>query len=125
MKNKGFTLVEMMTVLVILSLLIGIGIFTVNNIQKGASENYYHSMEDTLKIAGNDYFTDNRGDRPIDDYNYVTLETLQDHEYLERLRTYDKKSNCDSTSGVFIYNTDDGTDYEVCLKCGDFSSDGP
>ena len=125
MKNKGFTLVEMMAVLVILSLLIGIGILTVNNIQKGASENYYHSMEDTLKIAGNDYFADNRGDRPIDDYNYVTLETLQDHEYLEKLRTYDKKSDCDSSSGVFIYNTDDGTDYEVCLKCGDFHSNGP
>ena len=123
--NKGFTLVEMMAVLVILSLLIGIGIYTVNNIKRGAADNYYVSMEDTLKIAGNDYFTDNRGDRPIDDYNFVNLETLQNHEYLEQLRTYDKKSKCDPTSGVYIYNTDAGTDYEVCLKCGEFSSDGP
>ncbi|MBP5684404.1 MAG: type II secretion system protein, partial [Bacilli bacterium] len=44
MKNKGFTLVEMMAVLVILSLLIGIGIYTVNNIKRGAADNYYVSM---------------------------------------------------------------------------------
>ena len=52
MKNKGFTLVEMLAVLVILGLLIGIGVFTVNNIKDNAEKNYYVSMEDTLKIAG-------------------------------------------------------------------------
>jgi prepilin-type N-terminal cleavage/methylation domain-containing protein len=125
MKNKGFTLVEMLTVLVILGLLIGIGVFTVNNIRDNAEKNYYVSMEDTLKIAGNDYFNDNREDRPIDDYNFVSLETLEDHEYLDALKTYDKKEDCDKSSGVYIYNTEDGNAYEVCLKCGIHKSTGP
>ena len=125
MKNKGFTLVEMLAVLLILGLLIGIGIFTVNNIKDNAEKNYYVSMEDTLQIAGNDYFNDNRGDRPIDDYNFVSLETLEDHEYLDVLKTYDKKENCDKSSGVYIYNTDTGNEYEVCLKCGIHKSTGP
>ncbi len=124
MKNKGFTLVEMLAVLVILGLLIGIGVFTVNNIRDNAEKNYYVSMEDTLKIAGNDYFNDNREDRPIDDYNFVSLETLEDHEYLDVLKTYDKKEDCDKSSGVYIYNTETGNEYEVCLKCGIHKSTG-
>ena len=124
MKNKGFTLVEMLAVLVILGLLIGIGVFTVSNIKDNAEKNYYVSMEDTLKIAGNDYFNDNREDRPIDDYNFVSLETLEEHSYLDSLKTYDKKENCDKSSGVYIYNTENGNEYEVCLKCGIHKSTG-
>jgi len=124
MKNKGFTLVEMLAVLVILGLLIGIGVFTVDRIKDNAEKNYYVSMEDTLKIAGNDYFNDNREDRPIDDYNFVSLETLEEHSYLDPLKTYDKKENCDKSSGVYIYNTENGNEYEVCLKCGIHKSTG-
>ena len=125
MKNRGFTLVEMLVVLVILGLLVVIGIFTVNNIQKNAEENYYRSMESTLKIAGNDYFNDNREDLPIDDYNVVKIDRLIEHNYIEQLKTYDKKENCNPESGVYIYNTDTGNEYEVCLICGEYKSNGP
>ena len=70
MKNKGFTLVELLATMVILAILILIGTMTVSNIFDNSKENYYKSMENTLGIAGNEFFNDNRDDKPIDDYNY-------------------------------------------------------
>ena len=124
MKNKGFTLVELLAAMVILAILIMIGVMTVSNVFDNTKENYYTSMENTLNIAGNEFFNDNRQEKPIDDYNFVDLATLQEHEYLEELMTYDNKEKCDPKSGVFIFNDNDHTGYEVCLICGDHKSKG-
>jgi len=125
MNRKGFTLIELLAVIAILGLLISIGIYALGNITDNAKEKYYESMESTLLIAGNDYFNDNREDRPIDDYNFVSLDTLVNHEYLEPLKLYNSNTQCDPKSGVYIYNTDNGNEYESCLICGDYkTSDG-
>ena len=124
MKNKGFTLVELLATMVILAILILIGTMTVSNIFDNSKENYYKSMENTLGIAGNEFFNDNRDDKPIDDYNFVDLKTLQEHEYLEELKTFDGKDLCDDSTGVYIYNDDNGNNYEVCLVCGEYKSKG-
>ena len=124
MNNKGFTLVELLATIAILGILIGIGTMVVNNITDNTKINYYKSEENTLAIAGNEYFNDNRDDKPIDDYNFVDLKTLQEHEYLEELKTHDGKELCSEESGVYIYN-DNGTSYETCLICGDYRSPGP
>ena len=124
MKNKGFTLVELLAAMVILAILIMIGVMTVSNVFDNTKDNYYKSMENTLNIAGNEFFNDNRQEKPIDDYNFVDLATLQEHEYLEELMTYDNKEKCDPKSGVFIFNDNDHTGYEVCLICGDHKSKG-
>ena len=52
------------------------------------------------------------------------IDTLINHEYIDELKTYDKKEKCDSNSGVYIFNTENGNDYEVCLICGDYRSSG-
>ena len=124
MKNKGFTLVELLATIAILGILLTIGFMVVNNITDNTKISYYKSEENTLAIAGNEYFNDNRDDKPIDDYNFVDLKTLQEHEYLEELKTYDGKEPCSEESGVYIYN-DNGTSYETCLICGDYRSPGP
>ena len=124
MKDKGFTLVELLAAMVILALLIFIGTMTVSNIFDNTKDNYYKSLENTLNIAGNEYFSDNRADRPIDDYNFVDMETLVDHEYMDELTTYDGKDKCSNETGVYIYNDGDENRYEACLVCGEYKSEG-
>ena len=118
MKDKGFTLVELLAAMVILALLIFIGTMTVSNIFDNTKDNYYKSLENTLNIAGNEYFSDNRADRPIDDYNFVDMETLVEHEYMDELTTYDGKDKCSNETGVYIYNDGNENRYEACLVCG-------
>ena len=120
MKDKGFTLVELLAAITILGILLFIGVVAITNVFDNSKVNYYKSMENTLSIAGNEYFNDNRDDKPIDDYNFVDIKTLENHNYIEELKTYDGKESCDSSSGVYIYNTDNGSGYEVCLICGDY-----
>ena len=124
MKDKGFTLVELLAAMVILALLIFVGTMTVSNIFDNTKDNYYKSLENTLSIAGNEYFNDNREDRPVDDYNFVDMETLVNHEYMEELKTYDGKDKCKSETGVYIYNEGNDNGYEVCLVCGEYKSEG-
>ncbi len=124
MKNKGFTIVELLAVILILALLMTVGMYTVTNINDNAETRYYETMENTLKIAGNDYFNDNRADRPIDDYNFISMNTLVDHEYMDSLTKYNSTDKCDVKSGIYIYNTSSGNEYEVCLICDDYKSDG-
>ena len=80
MKDKGFTLVELLATMVILAILILVGTMTVSNIFDNSKDNYYKSLENTLSIAGNESFNDNREDKPIDDYNFADMETLVEHE---------------------------------------------
>ena len=124
MKDKGFTLVELLATMVILAILILVGTMTVSNIFENSKDNYYKSLENILSIAGNEYFNDNREDKPIDDYNFVDMDTLVSHEYMEELKTFDGKETCKSETGVFIYNDSETTGYEVCLVCGDYKSGG-
>ncbi len=124
MKDKGFTLVELLATMVILAILILIGTMTVSNIFDNSKNNYYKSLENTLSIAGNEYFNDNREDKPIDDYNFVNMDTLVSHEYMDELKTYDGKESCKSETGVYIYNDGNDNGYEVCLVCGDYKSPG-
>ena len=124
MKDKGFTLVELLAAMVILALLIFVGTMTVSNIFDNTKDNYYRSLENTLSIAGNEYFNDNREDRPIDDYNFVDMETLVSHEYMDELMTYDGKEKCSSETGVYIYNEGNENQYEVCLVCDEYKSEG-
>ncbi len=124
MKNKGFTILELLAVIVVLGLLMMAGMYTVNNLNSQSKDKYYETMENTLKIAGNDYFNDNRADRPVDDYNFVSMDTLIDHEYMDELKEYQTNNKCDNHTGVFIYNSGATNQYEVCLICGEYRSNG-
>lgn len=124
MKRNGFTLIELLAVILIIAMLGGIGIISYRTVFSSAEERYYNSVENSILLAGNDYFEDHRDELPVgDEYRMVLLSTLIDTKYIDSI-TDTKGLHC-SEGGVYAYRENNKFKYEVCLKnCGGYSSHG-
>ena len=122
--KKGFTILELLVSLVIIALIGGIGILSYNYIFGVASDNYYKTIENSLKLSGNEYFTHNREELPIKGYSVVSLDDLVNGNYISPVK--DKKGeNCERGDVYVTRNSDTNTyDYEVCLNCLGYESEG-
>ena len=59
--KKGFTLVELLAIIVIIGILGTIGIAVYNNVQKEAKHKLYDEQLETIKSAVRTYITENEG----------------------------------------------------------------
>ena len=127
MNNKGFTIIELLVGFLILALVSGIGIVSYNSITDRVEKNYYETMENELLLAGNEYFSNYRGNKPLTGYNKVDISKLIDNKYIEKLKDTDGKE-CkvpnNEESSVYIYKNENDYLYEVCLICNDYKSKG-
>ena len=99
-KNKmGFTFIELLSAIVILSVLMTVGVVAVTRFLESSKEKYYRSQEDLITLAGKQYFTDYRSQLPkeVGAKNSVTLETLYAQKYLDRVKDYSGKM-CETTT---------------------------
>lgn len=154
MNRKGFSLIELLAAVSILSILMGIAIAAITKYQIKARNSVYETHEKNLKSAAENYLLDNMGEIPEkDDAAGLKLEatTLIDNQYLETLNDpVSKKSNCDEETYVIVKNNGDITnstdsissyydengdliksntknldlEYKICLKCSDYISSG-
>lgn len=62
LNNKGFTLVEVLAVVVILSLLVIMVVPNVNSLIKQNNNNAYNNLKDNILVASKIYLSDNRYD---------------------------------------------------------------
>ena len=123
MKNKkGFTITELLTVFVIMSIIAGIGIVVYNSFIEKAENDYYHTIETSLLLAGNSYFQDNRRELPVNSYASVPIKKLMEQNYIELIK--DKNGNLCETGNVYIYQDGDKYSYEACIECGEYKSSG-
>lgn len=120
--KKGFTLIEILASIVILSILMAIGIISYRYIINDAEKRYYETLEQELLMVGNDYYNDNLIDRPLTGYNSVDIDKLIENNYIEKLKDHSGKDTC--TGQVFIYKEDDKYEYEACLICENYQSSG-
>lgn len=108
MSKKGFTLVELLAVILIIGAL---AILIVPNvaryINKGYDE-YYSALEKQLKIAANDYIIEH----PNDEVKKLSTTTLLQQNYLTNEIT-DKSSKSCNASYVLV----EDNNYNVCLIC--------
>lgn len=121
--NKGFTLVELLAVIVILAVIGGIGIVSYTSIVKKSEKDYYINLADNVELGASNYFKDNRSKRPgIDSVcSKVSLNTLINEKYLEKV-VDTRGNNCDlNNSFVFIKrNSSNNYEYETTLICDDY-----
>ena len=129
--NKGFTLVELLAVIVILSIVMGIGVVTFSSITNKSNDDYYHNLEINLEMAASNYFSDYRSLRPAINISSeetnacssVSLQTLVDNNYIESVNDANGKTCSLDNSKVYIKrNENKQYEYKVQLSCDSYSN---
>ena len=101
-KHAGFTLVELLAVIVILAILSSLAIVSYNKIVEKSKKAYYKTEEEMLNNAGKEFFNDNKGKLPTagGEKSCVSLNTLIKFRYIEKILDYNKKACNVNTSKV-------------------------
>ena len=113
MNKKGFTLVELLGVIVILFVVYGIAVIGYKNVSSKIKQTYYDGQEEIILQSASDYYSYEKND----DIKEINVEELINNGYLEKV--YDRNNNlCDlDNSKVIIEKDDNNTKYTVCLIC--------
>ena len=118
--KRGFTMVELLAVIVILGILTTLVILSFSNLTERSREEYYNSQEDMLILAAQEYFADYRSRLPknIGEVVSVTVQTLVSLDYIDEVMSYENEL-CDlENSEVKVLKVSDKEyQYEVSLIC--------
>ena len=122
--KKGFTIIELIITIVIIAIIGGIGILAYNTIFASASTSYYKTVENSILLSGTEYFEKNREELPIKGYSIVSLDNLEEGNYISPVK--DKNGNQCEKGDVYVIRDSKTNqyEYEVCLKCSEYESDG-
>ena len=145
MRKKGFTLIEMLAVIIIFGVIIGIGVTSYSKYLTSSRKKSYNIAENSMKAAATDAIADcltgNGKDREfcknhnlVDDqyeYELVYLNELVNDDYMDSIRDpYNTDLLCSEDSYVYITNKADTNqvnnanfDYKVCLICSKYKSE--
>ena len=118
MNNKGFTLIEVVTAVVIMSLLGTIAVTSMMSVLKSGNDKYYKNQEDMVIVAEKEYYSDHKGELPIEsDTSTITLDELIESDYIDTVK--DSKGNiCNGKSTVTVSKIDkEKYKYKVELDC--------
>ena len=120
MKKKGFTLVEVLAVIVIVGILLVIAVPQVLSMIKRGTRSYYHGIENDMKVAGVDYMETYRTllPREIGNTSVVTLEELINSDYIDEVK--DEKGNTCTGKVAIVKTKKNSYKYYSCLICGDY-----
>lgn len=123
--KKGFTMIEMLAVVIILALLLAIAVPAVSKQLGGFRVDYYDSLETSVLTSGEDYFLDKKFSRPSEllNSNVVTVEELVNSGYLDEEVIDYGGSSCDANNSyvVIVKVGVNKYEYATCLEC---SGDG-
>lgn len=123
--KNGFTMVELLAVIVILGILAIISITAVQGIIAKAKERYYKSQEENMVMAAQSYLKNNNTQQPkvSGQTRTIKLNTLYSSKYIDKVVDY-KKETCDGAeSYVKAFKYEDDIYYTAYLKCPNYTTD--
>ncbi len=138
--KKGFTLVEMLSVMVILAVLIGLAVPAYYTYIRSAEKEAYRSAEKDLTDSattamlecvndrGNEFCRDKKFPQNDNEYIKLTMKELIESSYMDPVHDpKNRKKYCDEeNSYAYIVKNKEsetgGYSYFACLKCSNYES---
>lgn len=128
MNKKGFTIVEILAVIVIIGILISLAVVGITRYREKSNKIYYDALSSQIALATKTYYSNNPDQKPrgqvVDEGNKkiigVILEAnrLLENNYLINNIVDVNDKECNSESFVVAKLNEDGSySYNVCLKC--------
>ncbi len=113
MKKNGFTLVELIGVLVILGLIATFSVPALTKTMKDSSEKQYNEYLKNITLAAENYFHSETDDTLNGKY-FIKIKTLYDSGYLKKEKNPKTNEDTNENSTVMISKNEDGTEkYEL------------
>ena len=109
MKKKGFTLVELIGVLVILGLIASFSVPALTKTMKESSEKQYENYVKNITLAAENYFH-SETDGTLNGKYFIKLKTLIDAGYWKKENNPKTNKETDENLTVMISKNDDGTE---------------
>ena len=120
MKNKGFTLIEIIGAIILISIIAVIAFTTYTGSMRGFRDDYYTDLTRTLEQSGKEFFNDNRKYRPngILEAQKISVNGLVSEKYLNEIVDYNGDScNLSSSYVLIVKEGKDDYSYHTCLIC--------
>lgn len=121
-KNKGFTLVEILAVIVILSILTATILMAINGYMKKGKDEYNEKLDSQAVLSSKDYFVDHPND--LASKGYITFKELASKGYFSKDFIDANGNSCMNDSYVVAKRVDKdkplsakNVRYVACIKC--------
>ena len=125
--KKGFTLVELLAVIVILAIILAIAVPTISSMIDNSRFNTYKNQQALMKKSAMIYLSSNTNLYPTDEGEdiYIPLSDLMNNGNISTIIDPKDKSVCNaSTSGVKVINLGNNQyGYETYLNCSNYQGD--
>ena len=124
-QKRGFTMIELLAVLVILGVIMVIAVPSVIGYLQGSRTSYYEELEESVKTTGQEYFSDHRSLMPRENGQIysVDIKDLISEGYTTEILDSDGNDTCTGIVYVKRLATAD-FEYHACIQCGKVDAKG-
>ena len=132
MNKKGFTMVELMAVIIILGILMSLAYMGVSQYLRRARNATYEDFEENIRTGATNYLIDHTGYIPeVGESIVIDVSKLICEGYVEELQdphSPTKGGTCNLNSYAIVTREEDTSSnmmitYEACLSCSEYKSE--